>query len=146
MADTESYDAQQAPRSDLARTLLALADPIRLRMLSLMSCGSFCPEQLAQVLGVDTKIITKHLVYFRDSKLVTMRSKGNTKYYGICRETAHGRSRLVNLVIELLEEDNTVRADVAISKSQFQEHLNKTACGECEILSRFEVVCPGHSG
>jgi DNA-binding transcriptional ArsR family regulator len=111
-----------------------------------MSHGAFCPKQLAQALGVERKVVTKHLVYFRDSKLITVRTRRNAKYYGIRKETPHGRMLLVNLVIEMLEQDTSVRADIAIIGSLFQDHPHTVLSDEATAPCHFEGLSLGHAG
>lgn len=113
--------SQQAPRSELARILLALADPIRLRMLNLMKAGALSPEQFAQLLGIAEKSASRHLVFFRESGLVATRTRNNVKFYTIRKGIAERYSRLLSLTIELLEEDSVLSADVAIFNSAHEE-------------------------
>lgn len=114
MTNTQSNDRQQTPRSDLARVLLALANPIRLRMLNLMFEGPRSPQQFAHLLGVDEKTISKHLVLFRESKIVAWHTKRNIKYYTARQSADSPHFRLLLLVIELLKDDAAFCADVAI--------------------------------
>ncbi len=122
MAPNENNRAQENPRSELARMLLALADPIRLRMLKLMSLGALSPGQLAQLLGIAETTASKHLVFFRESKLVAARTQNNVKYYSLRRENECPYSRLISLAIELLEGDPVMWADVAVYKSLHAEN------------------------
>lgn len=130
MANTESKDPQRAPRSDLARTLLALADPIRLRMLKLMSLGAFSPGQLAQLLGIAEKTASKHLIFFRESKLVAARTQNNVKYYRLRGESECPYFRLIALAMDFLEVDPVMRADVAVYKSLHAENPSSGGPGE----------------
>lgn len=121
MKTVEICGADSRRQLELARIFRALADPVRLRMLSLMFYSAFRPEQMAQALGVELTIVRKHLVYFRDSKLVVVRTKRKVRYYGIRKEADRESTRLVNLVIELLEPDAAIRGDLAIIKSLCKE-------------------------
>lgn len=109
-----NFEVQQSPRTELARTLLALADPIRLRMLNLMFAGELSPEQFAQTLGVNEKIISRHLVLFRESKIVAMRTRGNVKFYTVLDEAECSHIKLLRLAIELLEDDSVLSADIKV--------------------------------
>ncbi len=114
MATNGNDRAQQTPRTELARTLLAIADPIRLRMLNLMFAGELSPEQFVQILGVDERTISRHLVLFRESKTVSMRTKRNAKFYTLRAEVECPHIRLLRIAIELLADDSVLNADVRV--------------------------------
>ena len=114
MATNGNDHAPQSLRSELARTLLALADPIRLRMLNLMFAGELPPEEFAQILGVNEKIISRHLVLLRESRIVAMRTKRNVKFYTVRDEVECPHIRLLRLAIELLEDDSVLNADARV--------------------------------
>lgn len=95
-------------------------------MLLLMFSAELCPEQLAQTLGVEPKTVMKHLVYFRDSKLITVRTHKHTRYYGIRRQAPSQQAQLVELVIQMLAYDSAIRAAVAIVRSPLPEHTETT--------------------
>lgn len=101
---------------DLAKTLRALADPIRLRMLYLMFCGAFCPAQIAQALGVNKKTICRHLEYFVGDELVTIQCQRKTKYYEIRKDIDLKRTGLVSLIVQMFEHNTTISADLAAIK------------------------------
>ena len=117
MANSGRDDLRQTPRSELARALLALADPIRLRMLNLMFVGALSPGQFAVSLGVAENVISKHLVYFRETKIVATWTRGNTKYYTVRKETQCPYFRLLTLAIEFLQTDSALSTDAAIFNS-----------------------------
>lgn len=133
----------QTPRSELARILLALADPIRLRMLNLMFAGSLSPEQFAQLLGIAEKSASRHLVFFREGGLIATHTRGNVRFYTIRKGLSDRYSRLLSLTIELLEEDSVLSADVAIFNTL---HEGDRICPDDRVFQKehFEANHIGH--
>lgn len=144
MATNGNNGAQQTPRTELARTLLALADPIRLRMLNLMFAGALSPQQFAQVLGVDEKAVSRHLALFRDSRLVAWHTKNNIKHYTVRKQFECRHFGLLSLAIELLKDDSELRADIAVFSLHRTEYQHVQADTQAPQLTHFEAVCVGH--
>jgi ArsR family transcriptional regulator len=76
-----------------ARLLKALADPTRLRILSLLSRheGEVCVFEITEAFTLEQPTISHHLRILRDANLVDCRKKGLWAYYYIKRE-ALGRA------------------------------------------------------
>ena len=79
-----------------ARLLKALADPTRLRILSLLSRheGEVCVFEIVESFTLEQPTISHHLRILRDAGLVDCRKKGLWAYYYVRRE-ALGRARIV---------------------------------------------------
>jgi len=77
-----------------ARLLKALADPTRLRILSLLSRheGEVCVFEIVESFTLEQPTISHHLRILRDAGLVDCRKKGLWAYYYVRRE-ALGRAR-----------------------------------------------------
>lgn len=72
----------------LARTLKALADPIRLRIILLLqSEGELCVCDLMAVLGLPQSTVSRHLAYLRRSCWVDTRRQGVWMYYTLSDES-----------------------------------------------------------
>jgi len=71
-----------------ARLLKALADPTRLRILSLLSRheGEVCVFEIVESFTLEQPTISHHLRILRDSGLVDCRKKGLWAYYYVRRE------------------------------------------------------------
>jgi DNA-binding transcriptional ArsR family regulator len=136
MKRLEIHGANPSSPAEIARTLLTLADPIRLRMLNLMMAGSAAPEQFSQVLGVELKTITKHLVYFREREMVATHTKRNIKYYSVRRRPETPQSRLISFVLELIEHEPVMQDDVAV--------FNSLCKGEWRTGSAEEISLSDH--
>lgn len=60
----------------------ALADPLRLRLLNLMSEGEVCVCHLGEVTKMVQPKISRHLAYLKRAGLVQQRRAGQWRYYG----------------------------------------------------------------
>ena len=90
-----------APRAaDLARTLKALADPARLRLLSLVAAadgGETCVCDLTGPVALSQPTVSHHLKVLVDAGLLTREQRGKWAYY-----------RLVDGALEKLAEETLV--------------------------------------
>lgn len=83
-----------------ARLLKALADPTRLRILSLLSRheGEVCVFEIVESFTLEQPTISHHLRILRDAGLVDCRKKGLWAYYYVRRESlARARNVIENL-------------------------------------------------
>jgi ArsR family transcriptional regulator len=72
----------------LARTLKALSDPIRLRIILLLQAeGELCVCDLMAVLGLPQSTVSRHLAYLRRSCWVDIRRQGVWMYYTLSEES-----------------------------------------------------------
>jgi ArsR family transcriptional regulator len=71
-----------------ARSLKALADPTRLRILSLLSRheGEVCVFEIVESFMLEQPTISHHLRILRDAGLVDCRKKGTWVYYFVLQE------------------------------------------------------------
>ncbi|MCJ7694343.1 MAG: metalloregulator ArsR/SmtB family transcription factor [Anaerolineaceae bacterium] len=69
--------------TSMANTLKGLADPTRLRLLSVLFCGETCVNDLAEKLGMTQSAISHQLRVLRDLKFVSYRREGQQVIYGI---------------------------------------------------------------
>jgi ArsR family transcriptional regulator len=70
----------------LSRQFAALADPVRLRMLSLIATapgGAVCACDLAAPVGKSQPTVSHHLKVLRDAGLVTSTRRGTNIWYGV---------------------------------------------------------------
>jgi ArsR family transcriptional regulator len=72
----------------LAKTIKALSDPIRLRIILLLQAeGELCVCDLMAVLGLPQSTISRHLAYLKRSCWVDTRRDGVWMYYQLSRES-----------------------------------------------------------
>jgi ArsR family transcriptional regulator len=72
-----------------SQTLKAFADPVRLRLLSLLSgeLEEICVCHLHQALGLPQPTVSRHLAYLRKHGLVVGRKHGLWVHYRLARPT-----------------------------------------------------------
>jgi len=75
----------QALKADLFR---ALAHPVRIRVLELLSLRQHTVQELQDALGLDQPAVSQHLAALRARLLVTARKQGTLAHYAL-------RTRLV---------------------------------------------------
>ena len=81
-----------------ARLLKALADPTRLRILSLLSRheGEVCVFEIVESFTLEQPTISHHLRILRDAGLVDCRKKGLWAYYYVRRESLGRAQGVIN--------------------------------------------------
>lgn len=81
-----------------ARLLKALADPTRLRILSLLSRheGEVCVFEIVESFTLEQPTISHHLRILRDAGLVDCRKKGLWAYYYVRREALARAQEVIN--------------------------------------------------
>jgi ArsR family transcriptional regulator len=67
--------------SELPPVFRALADPTRLRLLSLLADGEVCVCFLCEVLRLVQPTVSRHLAYLKRAGLVTARREGKWMHY-----------------------------------------------------------------
>jgi ArsR family transcriptional regulator, arsenate/arsenite/antimonite-responsive transcriptional repressor len=75
--------------TDLAHTLKAIADPARLRLLSLLAGqpnGEMCVCDLTEPLGLAQPTVSHHVKVLTDAGLLTREKRGTWAYYAIVPE------------------------------------------------------------
>jgi ArsR family transcriptional regulator len=80
----EPLTAEQA--ADLARLLKALADPTRLRLVSMVAAhegGEACVCELTEPLGLTQPTISHHLKILTDAGIFTREKRGVWAYYAL---------------------------------------------------------------
>jgi ArsR family transcriptional regulator, arsenate/arsenite/antimonite-responsive transcriptional repressor len=75
-----------AQAADLARLLKALADPVRLRLVSMVAAhdrGEACVCELTEPLGLTQPTISHHLRILVDAGILTRDKRGVWAYYAL---------------------------------------------------------------
>ncbi len=98
-ASIGSTTVSTAPKAvGQARLLKALADPTRLRILSLLSRheGEVCVFEIVESFTLEQPTISHHLRILRDAGLVDCRKKGLWAYYYVRREALSRAGEVIN--------------------------------------------------
>jgi len=72
---------------ELAQLFTILAEPVRLRLLGLLSSGELCVCKLFPALGLPQSTVSRHLGILRQAKIVAARRKGTWVHYRLTRES-----------------------------------------------------------
>ncbi|MDD2850822.1 MAG: metalloregulator ArsR/SmtB family transcription factor [Desulfuromonadaceae bacterium] len=85
----------------LAKTLKALSDPIRLRIILLLHAeGELCVCDLMAVLKLPQSTVSRHLAYLKRSCWVDIRRDGVWMYYSLSRESC----TICNEMLQILKQ------------------------------------------
>ena len=71
---------------ELAKVLKAAADPNRLKMLDLLSCGKMCGCDFIEELGLSQPNVSHHLKILKEAGLVTANKNGRWVEYRVNQE------------------------------------------------------------
>ena len=85
---------------EMAKTLKALADPVRLRLFSAIashSGGEACVCDISGGIDVSQPTVSHHLKVLRDAGLLTSQRRASWVYYAVVPEALEGCSARVNL-------------------------------------------------
>jgi ArsR family transcriptional regulator len=88
----------QGEAVDLSRRLKALADPGRLRLLSILLTvpgGEACTCDLTEPLGLSQPTVTHHLKKLAEAGLVTGERRGVWTYYRVNRDALEAAGRVL---------------------------------------------------
>ena len=87
------------------RLLKALADPTRMRILSLLGRhgGEVCVFEIVDVFTLEQPTISHHLRLMRDAGLIDCRKKGLWAYYYVRRDTLRRVHEAIKALVSLME-------------------------------------------
>ncbi len=89
----------------------AFADPVRLRIMSLLADGEVCVCHLHEALKLPQSTVSRHLAYLRKRGLVLGRKEGLWVHYRLAKPSGELHRKLVDCIgachpaIELLKQD-----------------------------------------
>lgn len=93
---------------DLARLFKALADPVRLRLLSLITChagGEACVCELSDVFELTGPTISHHLKVLREAGLIIGERRGTWIFYRVVPKALHRASAALALDAALASDE-----------------------------------------
>ncbi|MGA1863807.1 MAG: ArsR/SmtB family transcription factor [bacterium] len=95
----------------LDRTLKALADKNRLRILKLLEKKKMCVCELAYILGITQPSVSKHLKKLTSAGLIEKEQDGFWTNYYLKEDNKYSKALLRNLKL-WLNEDKTIKEDL----------------------------------
>ena len=96
----------------LSDYLKIIANPSRLEILDLLSCGELCADDLLKYFEFSQPTLSHHMKVLADIELIITRSDGNKKMYKLNNEVL----KEVGIYIDLLARDNEECVCKSISK------------------------------
>lgn len=108
---TEAHSANgTAPLTEL---LSAIADPVRLRLASLLAHnGETCVCDLVDATGLTQTNVSRHLSTLRHAGLVVGRKQGLWVYYSLRTSTSASQTHIISLIKKAFETERELRADL----------------------------------
>ena len=85
-APLQAAPLDEAEATELARRFAALSDPVRLRLLSLLSTspdGAVCACDLVEPVGKSQPTVSHHLKILREAGLVASEKRGTNVWYAV---------------------------------------------------------------
>src|SRR5437763_13777969 len=100
--------------------MLALADPTRLRLLSMMRRQEVCVCYFTAVLDAPQPTISRHLAYLRAKGLVQARRQGKWMHYRLIQPKDKAVAEALYQVLQAASGDSQIQAD--------SKRLNAACC------------------
>jgi ArsR family transcriptional regulator, arsenate/arsenite/antimonite-responsive transcriptional repressor len=90
----------------------AFSEPMRLRILRLLTEGETCVGDLVTVLRAPQPSVSRHLSYLRKAGLVAVRKAGLWCYYSLAPASSEFHRRLVDCLTVCFDEVPAIRTDL----------------------------------
>ncbi len=113
----------------LEKTLKALADKNRIRILKLLENKKMCVCELSHVLGITQPSVSRHLKKLKSAELIKDEQDGFWTNYMLNKPANIYGAKLNKLIKESLNDDVVVKQDLIKSKKAKRENICKTKNG-----------------
>ncbi len=132
--------------SSILKSLRLIADPTRLRILSLLRREELSVVELQEILGMGQSRISSQLSQLRQAKLVTDRRSGKNIIYAFGNDAAPLDVRLVETLTLAAAEVPEVPDDVATLELILAKRRDKARAYFDNLAGKFgRTYCPGRS-
>jgi ArsR family transcriptional regulator len=109
---TDLTHANGSVASSLTELLSAIADPVRLRLASLLAHnGETCVCDLVDATGLTQTNVSRHLSTLRHAGLVTGRKQGLWVYYSLNKSDSATQKQIFALVKKAIDSEPALRDD-----------------------------------
>ena len=98
----------------------AFADPVRLRLLNLLTGGEVCVCHLHEALDLPQSTVSRHLAYLRKRGLVIGRKEGLWVHYRLAKPASELHRSLIGCLGTCFKEIDVLKED--------REKLNHDSC------------------
>lgn len=99
---------------NLSNVLKIIANPSRLEILDLLSCGELCAYDLLKYFDFSQPTLSHHMKALADNNMISTRRDGNKKIYKLNDEVLKEVSTYINLIAQ----DNDECVCKSIDKSE----------------------------
>jgi len=113
----------------LEKTLKALADKNRIRILKLLETKKMCVCELSHVLGIAQPSVSRHLKKLKSAELIKDEQDGFWTNYILNKPANRYGAKLNKLIKESLNDDVVVKQDLIKSIKAKRENICKTKAG-----------------
>jgi len=130
----EQVTTRKSQTVGLEQLFRALADPTRLRLISLMSEQEVCVCYFIEVIGAPQPKISRHLAYLRRAGIVRARREGKWMHYRLTVPENPQAASILKTALEALKKDKEIQRD--------SERLNRACCGPKSLVQVFGAPLP----
>jgi ubiquinone/menaquinone biosynthesis C-methylase UbiE/DNA-binding transcriptional ArsR family regulator len=132
--------------SSTLKSLRALSDPTRLRIISLLEKDELSVNELQEITRMGQSRISTHLGLLQDAELVQSRREGKRTFYRLHPESNHGAAEIIDLAIRGAKELSDHDADQINLKRILNRRREQAQVYFNQIAGRFDrVYGPGRS-
>lgn len=111
----------------LASDFKGLSEPVRVRLLAMLTRGELCVCDLMAVLDLPQSTVSRHVSFLRNGGWVSSRRKGKWVYYRIDVPRGDIQAR----VMDILREELPTHPDMAEDFARLDTHLANKTSGAC---------------
>lgn len=83
----------------------AIADPSRLKIIDLLSCGEKCACELLKYFEYTQPTLSHHIKVLSENKLINVRKEGIWNYYSLNQDKCNQLSESIQLIISNTGDD-----------------------------------------
>ena len=132
--------------SSTLKSLRALSDPTRLRIISLLEKDELSVNELQEITRMGQSRISTHLGLLQDAELVQSRREGKRTFYRLHPESNHGAAEIIDLAIRGAKELSDHESDQINLKRILNRRREQAQVYFNQIAGRFDrVYGPGRS-
>jgi len=116
---------------ELLRIFKALGDPVRLRIVNMLSCEELCACRLLEGLSIVQSTLSHHMKILTDCGIVTARKESTWMYYGVNNDSI---AKLHGLIDEIAKKQNDC---ICYDKNNMEDKMSE----KLKVL----FLCTGNS-
>lgn len=118
------------------RLMKLLSDPLRLRILMLLSEKELCVCQIMAITGASQPLVSRNLGLLREAGLLSTRREGKLLFYRLSEDLTSIQREFLDTLKRILEEDPQVTQD-RLRVVECEEFQKKTGRCDMNALKRF---------